>query len=69
MDEKSLGNDNNCNTIILQTLKILQGMTKNVELSFNVDDTIPCFTISIQQDNYTTILLSSVHPLMWAPRI
>ena len=33
--------------------KKLQGMTNNVGLTFSVGDTIPRFTISIEQDNLT----------------
>ena len=45
-----LVSDNNCNTITLCSPKNLQGMTKNVGLTFSVGDTIPWFTISIEQD-------------------
>ena len=43
-----LVSDSNCN--IYNLPKILQGMTNNVGLTFSVDDTIPRFAISIEQD-------------------
>jgi hypothetical protein len=47
-----LVSDNNCNIVDLYNiLKILQGMTNNVGLTFSVGDTIQWFTISIEQDN------------------
>ena len=48
-----LVSDSFCNTVNLQSPpnKKLQGMTNNVGLTFSVGDTIPRFTISIEQDN------------------
>ena len=49
--------DSNCNTANLHSpppkkkQKTKQGMTNNVGLTFSVGDTIPRFTISIEQDN------------------
>ena len=40
----------NCNTVY-NPPKYLQGMTNNVGLTCSVGDTIPGFTISIEQDN------------------
>jgi hypothetical protein len=47
-----LVSDNDCNTINLLSPKKLQGMTNNVGLTFSVGDTIPRYTISIEQGNY-----------------
>ena len=49
--KKHLVSNSNCNTVNLESLKILQGMTNNVGLAFSVGDTIPQFTICIKQDN------------------
>jgi hypothetical protein len=46
-----LVSDNNCNIVNLYFPKKLQGMTNNIDLRFNVGDTIPWFTISIEQEN------------------
>ena len=46
-----LVSDSNCNTLNPYSPKILQGMTNNVGLTFSVGDTIPRFTISIEQHN------------------
>jgi hypothetical protein len=46
-----LVSDIDCKTINLLSQK-LQGMTNNVGLTFSVGDTIPRFTISIEQRNY-----------------
>ena len=37
--------------IVLYFLKKLQEMTNNVRLTFSVCDSIPQFTISVEQDN------------------
>ena len=47
-----LVSDNDCNAINLESLKnFTKGMTNNIGLTFSVGDTIPRFTISIDQDN------------------
>ena len=43
--------DSNCNTVNPFSPQKLQGMTTNLGLTFSVGDTIPWFTISIEQDN------------------
>jgi hypothetical protein len=43
--------DSNCNIIICHPPGSLQGVTNNVGLTFSVGDTIPWFTIRIEQDN------------------
>jgi hypothetical protein len=45
-----LVNDNNCNTVNLESSKKLR-VTNNVALTFSVSDTVLQFTISIEQDN------------------
>ena len=47
-----LVNDSSYNTINLQSINKLQGMTNIVGLTFSLDDTIPWFRISIEQDDY-----------------
>ena len=42
--------DRNCNTVNLLSPKNWQGMTNIVGLTFSVGDTVPWFTISIEQD-------------------
>ena len=48
-----LVSDNKCNPVNLYSPhpKSIQGMTNNVELTLSVGDTIPGFTVSIEQDN------------------
>ena len=46
--ENHLASDNNCNTIIYDPSKDLQGMRNNIGLTFSVGDTIPRFTFSIE---------------------
>ena len=46
-----LVSDSDCNTVIYNPPKNLQGKAKNVGLTFSVGGTIPRFTISIEQDN------------------
>ena len=46
-----LVSDSNCNTIIYNPTKNLQGSTNNVGLTFSVTDTILQFTIIIEQDH------------------
>ena len=43
--ENHLVSDSNCNIVNLQ------GMTNNVGITLTISDTIPRFTISIEQDN------------------
>ena len=45
-----LVSDSLCNTVNLESPKELQGMTTNVGLTFSVGDTIPLYTISVEQD-------------------
>ena len=49
--KKHLVSDSNCNTFNLLPPNVLQGMTNNVGLAFSVGDTIPWFTISMEQDD------------------
>ena len=46
-----IGSDSDCITIIHSPKFFLQGMTNNAGLTISVDDTLPQFTISIEQDN------------------
>ena len=47
-----LVNDNLCNIVNLYSpIKIVQGMTNNIRLTFIVGDTTPGFTISVEQDD------------------
>jgi hypothetical protein len=49
--ENHLVSDSNCNAVNLQSPINLPRMTVNVGLPFSVGDTIPRFTISMDQDN------------------
>jgi hypothetical protein len=49
--ENHFVSDSNCIIIIYHPPESLQGITNNVELTFSVGDTIPWFTIRIEQDN------------------
>jgi hypothetical protein len=49
--KKHLVSDSNCNNVNLYSPKKPLGMTNNVGLTFSVRDTLPCFTISVEQDN------------------
>ena len=46
-----LASDNSCNAVIYNPQKNYKEWQINVGLTFSVGDTIPWFTISIEQDN------------------
>ena len=50
MKNQLVSNSNcNTNTVNLESLQKVEGMTNNVGLTFNVGDAMPRFTISIEQ--------------------
>jgi hypothetical protein len=62
-----LVSDSNCNTMNMLFHKILQGVTNNVGLTCSVGDTMPQFTISIEQDNQELVTLIFIFSVAGEP--
>jgi hypothetical protein len=65
-----LVSDSNCNTLNNMLFhKSLQGVTNNVGLTSSVGDTMPHFTISIEQDNQELVTLIFIFSVAGDPYV
>ena len=55
-----LESDSNCNIVIDNPPKNLQGLTNNVGLRFTVGDTLLRFTISVGEDNLELVTQNTI---------